>query len=106
MVKAMIHRLKFDSEGLIPAIVQDHTSGEVLMLAYMNSKASRKLFNQVKRWFWSRSRAELWHKGATSGHTQEVKDIRIDCDGDTLLVRVVPQGPACHTGERTVFLRT
>ncbi len=103
MVDGMIHRLKFDSDGLIPAIIQDHESGEVLMLAYMNSESLAQTLQSGETWFWSRSRKELWRKGATSGNTQKVRDIRLDCDGDTLLVRVEPKGPACHTGERTCF---
>lgn len=103
MVDRTIHRLKFDSEGLIPAIIQDHESGEVLMLAYMNSESLAQTLQSGETWFWSRSRGALWHKGATSGHTQKVKDVRLDCDGDTLLITVIPKGPACHTGERTCF---
>ena len=103
MENGLIHRLKFDAEGLIPAVVQDHASGEVLMLAYMNSESLAHTLQSGETWFWSRSRAELWHKGGTSGHTQKVIDISLDCDGDTLLVRVEPQGPACHTGEQSCF---
>jgi phosphoribosyl-AMP cyclohydrolase / phosphoribosyl-ATP pyrophosphohydrolase len=103
MENGLIHRLKFDADGLIPAIVQDHTSGEVLMLAYMNPESLARTLQSGETWFFSRSRGELWHKGATSGHTQKVTDMRLDCDGDTLLVFVVPQGPACHTGEQTCF---
>jgi phosphoribosyl-ATP pyrophosphohydrolase/phosphoribosyl-AMP cyclohydrolase len=106
MEHALIHRLKFDAEGLIPAIVQDHASGEVLMLAYMNSESLAQTLQSGETWFWSRSRGELWHKGATSGHTQKVTDMRLDCDGDTLLVSVIPMGPACHTGERTCFFES
>lgn len=101
----MIQGLKFDEQGLIPAIVQDNATGEVLMVAYMNADSLTKTMQTGQTWFWSRSRQELWHKGATSGHTQQVTDIRLDCDGDALLVKVVPEGPACHTGERTCFYR-
>lgn len=100
-----IQNLKFDEQGLITSIVQDDTTGEVLMVAYMNSESLARTMQTGQTWFWSRSRKELWHKGATSGHTQQVVDIRLDCDGDALLVRVKPDGPACHTGERTCFYR-
>ncbi len=101
----MIQNLKFDEQGLIPAVVQDDATGEVLMVAYMSAESLAKTMQTGETWFWSRSRKELWHKGATSGHTQQVVDVRLDCDGDTLLVRVNPNGPACHTGERTCFFR-
>jgi phosphoribosyl-AMP cyclohydrolase / phosphoribosyl-ATP pyrophosphohydrolase len=96
-------KLNFSSEGLIPAIVQDDRTNELLTLAYMNAESLDRTLESGETWFWSRSRRELWHKGETSGHTQEVVDIRPDCDSDTLLVRVVPKGPACHTGARTCF---
>lgn len=105
MVVGIIQRLKFDQDGLIPAVVQDDQTGEVLMLAYMNAESLAQTLQTAETWFWSRSREELWHKGETSGHTQKVKDIRLDCDGDTLLIRVDPLGPACHTGEPTCFFR-
>lgn len=92
--------------GLIPAIVQDVHTKDVLMLAYMNADSLKKTLETGETWFWSRSRQELWHKGETSGNVQEVVEIRYDCDGDTLLVLVQPAGPACHTGERTCFYRT
>ena len=98
-----IDNLKFDERGLIPAIVQDAATNEVLMLAYMNAESLRRTVETNETWFWSRSRKELWHKGASSGNTQQVIDIRSDCDGDTLLIRVEPAGPACHTGARTCF---
>ncbi len=98
-------QLKFDPNGLIPAIVQDAHSGEVLTLAYMNAESLRRTLESGETWFWSRSRNELWHKGATSGNTQQVVDMRYDCDSDALLVRVIPAGPACHTGERSCFYR-
>jgi phosphoribosyl-ATP pyrophosphohydrolase/phosphoribosyl-AMP cyclohydrolase len=97
--------LKYDDNGLIPAIVQDAATGDVLMLAYMNKESLAKTIESAETWFWSRSRRELWHKGATSGHTQAVKEIRYDCDNDTLLVKVEQTGPACHTGERSCFFR-
>jgi len=98
-----IENLKFDERGLIPAIVQDAATKEVLMLAYMNAESLRRTVETNETWFWSRSRKEFWHKGASSGNTQRVIDIRSDCDGDTLLIRVEPAGPACHTGARTCF---
>jgi len=91
--------------GLIPAIVQDASTKDVLMLAYMNGESLQKTIQSGETWFWSRSRQELWHKGATSGNTQKVVEIRYDCDADTLLVLVKPEGPACHTGEQTCFFR-
>jgi phosphoribosyl-AMP cyclohydrolase / phosphoribosyl-ATP pyrophosphohydrolase len=92
--------------GLIPAIVQDVYTKDVLMLAYMNAKSLQKTIESGETWFWSRSRGELWHKGATSGNTQKVVEIRYDCDADTLLVLVEPAGPACHTGNTTCFYRS
>jgi phosphoribosyl-ATP pyrophosphohydrolase/phosphoribosyl-AMP cyclohydrolase len=97
--------LRWDERGLLPAIVQDAATGEVLTLAYMNAEALRLTLESGQTWFWSRSRGELWHKGATSGHTQRVVEVRYDCDGDALLLRVVPAGPACHTGQRSCFYR-
>jgi phosphoribosyl-AMP cyclohydrolase len=98
--------LKFDPNGLIPAIVQDvHTKG-VLMMAWMNAESLQKTLESGETWFWSRSRQELWHKGGTSGNTQKVTEIRYDCDADTLLMLVEPAGPACHTGEVSCFYRT
>lgn len=95
----------YDERGLLPCIVQDWRSGEVLMLAYMNEEALRRTRATGELHLWSRSRDELWHKGATSGNTQAVRALRADCDGDTLLALVEPAGPACHTGERTCFHR-
>jgi phosphoribosyl-ATP pyrophosphohydrolase/phosphoribosyl-AMP cyclohydrolase len=95
--------VKFDAQGLIPVVVQDASTGDVLMLAYMNSESLAKTVETGETWFWSRSRQSLWHKGETSGNTQRVVSISIDCDGDTLLVKVDPRGPACHTGEQTCF---
>ncbi len=98
--------IKWDEHGLIPAIVQDVQSGAVLMLAYMNAEALRLTLETREAHFWSRSRQQLWHKGATSGHTQHVREMRIDCDADTILLRVEPAGPACHTGEYSCFYRS
>jgi phosphoribosyl-AMP cyclohydrolase / phosphoribosyl-ATP pyrophosphohydrolase len=95
----------YDERGLVPCVVQDWRSGEVLMLAYMNEQALERTRATGELHLWSRSRQELWHKGATSGNTQAVRALRIDCDGDTLLALVDPAGPACHTGERTCFHR-
>ncbi len=92
-------------DGLIPAIVQDASTKEVLMLAYMNAESLQKTLESGETWFWSRSRQELWHKGGTSGNIQSVVEIRYDCDADTLLVLVEPAGPACHTGAVSCFFR-
>ncbi len=105
MVGHKFDQLKFDERGLLPAIVQDAETNEVLMLAWMNAASLAQTVATQETWFWSRSRQELWHKGATSGHTQRVVELRYDCDADTLLVRVLPNGPACHTGERSCFFR-
>ncbi len=98
-----IDKVKFNDEGLIPAIVQDAATREVLTLAYMNAESLRRTMEMNETWFWSRSRNELWHKGATSGNTQRVVEIISDCDADALIVLVEPAGPACHTGERSCF---
>lgn len=98
--------IKFNGEGLIPAIVQDHRDNSVLMMAYMNRESLDKTIRTGQVHFWSRSRKTLWHKGATSGNYLTVKEFLIDCDGDTLLFRVEPDGPACHTGQRSCFFRT
>jgi len=95
--------LKFDERGLIPAIVQDARSREVLTLAYMNRESLERTIESQQTWFWSRSRNELWHKGETSGNTQKVVDLVLDCDGDAIVVLVRPAGPACHTGARSCF---
>ena len=100
-----IQSLKFDERGLIPAIVQDSRTNEILTLAYMNAESLARTLQTGETWFWSRSRQELWHKGETSGNFQHVVDIRIDCDGDALIVLVDPEGPACHLGEQTCFHR-
>lgn len=97
--------VKYDANGLIPAIVQDSATGEVLMMAYMNAESLEKTLASKEAWFWSRSRQELWHKGATSGSIMRIREVLVDCDQDTLLLRVDPQGPACHTGNRTCFYR-
>ena len=102
---ADLSALKWDANGLIPAIVQQHDTGEVLMVAWMNQESLAKTLETSQTWFWSRSRKELWNKGATSGNTQRVTEVRFDCDADTLLVLVDAAGAACHTGERTCFFR-
>ncbi len=102
---ADIKDLRFDSSGLIPAVVQEACSGEILMVAYMNAESLQKTIASGETWFYSRSRQELWHKGATSGHTQKVLDILVDCDADTLLVLVGQKGAACHTGNKSCFFR-
>jgi phosphoribosyl-AMP cyclohydrolase len=95
--------LKFDANGLIPAVVQDAATDQVLMVAWMNADALSKTQSTRQAHFWSRSRGELWHKGATSGNYLNVEEILVDCDFDTLLIRVNPMGPACHTGEVSCF---
>jgi phosphoribosyl-ATP pyrophosphohydrolase/phosphoribosyl-AMP cyclohydrolase len=97
--------ISFDERGLVPCIVQDSDSGEVLTLAYMNAEALELTQQTGEMHFFSRSRQELWHKGATSGNVQRVKALRYDCDGDAIVAIVEPSGPACHTGERTCFYR-
>jgi len=95
------------SGGLVPAVVQDHESGEVLMLAYMNAEAFRRTMETGKAWFYSRSRDKFWMKGESSGHVQEVREIRVDCDADAVVLKVHQVGgAACHTGHRTCFYRT
>jgi phosphoribosyl-ATP pyrophosphohydrolase/phosphoribosyl-AMP cyclohydrolase len=101
--EAIDERLVYDERGLVPCVVQDWNSGEVLMLAYMNETALARTRETGELHLYSRSRGELWHKGATSGNVQLVKALRADCDGDTVLALVEPAGPACHTGERTCF---
>ncbi|MHB8160039.1 MAG: bifunctional phosphoribosyl-AMP cyclohydrolase/phosphoribosyl-ATP diphosphatase HisIE [Thermoleophilia bacterium] len=101
-----IPELTFDAQGLIPAIVQDWLSGEVLMMAFMNDESVRLTVESGRTWFWSRSRRKLWNKGETSGHFQFVKSLRYDCDQDCLLVLVEQRGAACHTNERTCFYRS
>jgi phosphoribosyl-AMP cyclohydrolase len=98
--------LKYDDKGLIPAVIQDWETNEVLMVAYMNAVSLKKTVDSGLTWFWSRSRRKFWQKGETSGHVQRVKDILYDCDQDTLLVKVEQTGPACHTGSRSCFFRS
>lgn len=100
-----LSELKFNEAGLIPVIVQDASSGQVLMLAWANADSLHLMQQSGETWFWSRSRQELWHKGATSGNTQKVRHMYFDCDGDTLLVQVDAAGPACHTGNVSCFFR-
>jgi phosphoribosyl-AMP cyclohydrolase / phosphoribosyl-ATP pyrophosphohydrolase len=95
--------VRFDERGLVPCVIQDWGSGEVLTLAYMNAEALERTRATGELHLWSRSRQELWHKGATSGNTQAVRALRVDCDADAVLALVEPAGPACHTGERTCF---
>jgi len=102
----MMEQIKFDANGLVPAIAQNFRNKEVLMLAYMNREALEKTLETGQAHYYSRSRQELWHKGATSGHYQNVKSIRYDCDGDTILLLVDQIGAACHTGNRSCFFRT
>lgn len=101
-----IDELKYGDDGLIPAVVQDHETGDVLMVAYMNRESLVETIETGKTWFWSRSRQKYWMKGESSGHVQDVHEIRYDCDADCLLVRVTQHGPgACHTNERSCFYR-
>ncbi len=97
--------IKWDDKGLVPAIIQDDATGDVLMLGYMNQEALRQTVESGHAWFWSRSRQEMWHKGATSGNYLEVKEVWYDCDADAILVKAHPVGPTCHTGERSCFFR-
>ncbi len=100
---AISARLKRNADGLVAAVVQQDGTGEVLMLGWMDDEALHRTLTTRRSTFWSRSRSEYWVKGETSGHRQWVKEVRLDCDGDTLLVRVDQEGPACHTGDRTCF---
>lgn len=102
-IRRMIDTLKWDERGLLPTVVQDSADGAVLMVAWMNAEALRRTLETGEAHFWSRSRGELWHKGATSGNTQRVDAILVDCDADTLLLKVTPAGPSCHTGARSCF---
>ena len=101
----LAEELRFDDQGLIPAVIQDAANGDVLMVAWMNEDAVRRTLESGRTWFWSRSRKELWRKGDTSGHVQHVHEVLFDCDSDTLLVKVTQEGAACHTGQRTCFYR-
>jgi len=101
-----VDEMKYDADGLIPAVIQDVHTGEVLMVAYMNRESLIETLETGKTWFWSRSRQKYWMKGESSGHTQDVHEIRYDCDADCLLVKVTQHGPgACHTNERSCFYR-
>lgn len=100
----IIHLVDF-SKGLVPAVIQDIKNGQVLMLAYVNEESLKRTIETGTTWFWSRSRQEYWNKGATSGHIQQVKEIRVDCDGDTILIKVEQTGAACHTGNRSCFFK-
>lgn len=101
-----VEDLKFDAQGLIPCVVQQYDTGEVLMVAWMNAESVALTLETGTTWFWSRSRQELWNKGTTSGNMQQLRELLVDCDADTLLARVDSPGPACHTGNRTCFFRT
>ncbi len=101
----MNENVKFDERGLVTAVVQHAATQQVLMVAWMNAEALRLTLETGETHFWSRSRGELWHKGATSGNIQRVREIRVDCDADTLLILVDPAGPACHTGAESCFFR-
>jgi len=103
MSEINFEEIRFDERGLIPAIVQDAATREVLTLAYMNRESLERTLETKQTWFWSRSRNELWHKGVTSGNTQEVVSLALDCDGDAIIVLVNPAGPACHTGAVSCF---
>jgi len=98
-----VSNLKFNDKGLIPAVVQDADTGDVLMLGYMNEESIRRTLESNEVWFYSRSRQELWHKGATSGNKLLVRELWRDCDNDTILVKAHPTGPTCHTGNKTCF---
>jgi phosphoribosyl-AMP cyclohydrolase / phosphoribosyl-ATP pyrophosphohydrolase len=98
-----VEDVKFDKSGIVPAVVQDARTHQILTLAYMNEASLRRTMETGESWFWSRSRAKLWHKGETSGNTQRVMSIAIDCDGDALALQVVPKGPACHLGNQSCF---
>jgi phosphoribosyl-AMP cyclohydrolase len=101
-----LEQLKFDSNGLIPAIIQEQSSGRVLMMAWMNEESLRKTIETRQTWFWSRSRKTFWMKGETSGHIQRVKDVAFDCDGDVVLIQVEQVGAACHEGYKSCFYRS
>ena len=102
-VDSILERVRFNADGLLPAIIQQHDTREVLMLGYMDAEALRRTLTEGRVTFWSRSRQEYWRKGDTSGHVQYVRQAALDCDGDTLLVEVEQIGAACHTGDRTCF---
>ena len=98
--------VKFDDKGLVCVVIQHAETGQVLMVGYMNAEALARTLQERRVWFWSRSRQELWLKGETSGHFLDVEELRVDCDGDALVVRCAPQGPTCHTNETSCFYRT
>ena len=102
----LLREIKYDDNGLVPVIVQDVFTKDVLMMAWMNAESLRLTLETGETVFWSRSRQEIWHKGATSGNVQKVVEVRVDCDADTLLVLVESAGPACHTGEQSCFYRS
>lgn len=102
----VLEKLKFNSDGLIPAIIQEQSTGRVLMMAWMNRDSLAKTIETGKTWFWSRSRQKYWMKGESSGHTQTVKDVAFDCDGDTVLIQVEQAGAACHEGYQSCFFRS
>ena len=101
----MMGDIKFDEKGLIPAVIQDADTGEILMLGYMNEESLKRTLSGDDVWFYSRSRQELWHKGETSGSYLKVKEVWKDCDNDTILVKAHPMGPVCHTGAKTCFFQ-
>lgn len=103
---ALLATVVFNEDGLVPAVAQQHDTGEVLMLAWMSRDSLAETLRSGQVHYWSRSRRRLWRKGETSGHTQTLVELRVDCDGDTLLLRVDQKGPACHTGRRVCFFRT
>ncbi len=105
-IEDFLTAVRYDTAGLVPAIIQDVATGQVLMMAWMNAESLRRTLELGETVFWSRSRQEFWHKGATSGNTQRVVDLRVDCDGDTLLILVEAAGPACHTGAVSCFYRS
>ncbi len=105
MEQVALDDVRFDDRGLVPAVVQDVENGDVLMMAWMNRASLERTLHEHRTVFWSRSRQELWRKGDTSGNVQHVEEVRLDCDGDVLLVRVHQVGAACHTGERSCFSR-
>lgn len=105
MERIALEDVHFDDRGLVPAVVQDADKGDVLMMAWMSRASLERTLEEGRTVFWSRSRQELWRKGDTSGHVQHVEEVRVDCDGDVLLVRVHQVGAACHTGERSCFHR-
>lgn len=104
-MEALLEEVKFDEKGLVPAVVQDYKTNEVLMLAYMNRESLQKTMETKLATYWSRSRQKLWLKGETSGHYQHVKSVHLDCDGDTLLIKVEQVEAACHTGNYSCFYR-